>query len=166
MSIAERDEIRAEILPADYHSRGHDGASEARVEAHQHRFLRDGLAEDSIVVVSDTNLAEVRLRKLVQIARELDAPIFHVHFDIPVEEAKRRNEGRAAGGGRLVPDWAIDEMASYGYSADRLKHFSVIPTGNAPEDFELLIADRSGDELTMDQEIELIALTLQRELTT
>lgn len=159
VKIAERDEIRAEILPADYHSRGHDEASEARVEARQHELLREGLADGSIVVVSDTNLAEIRLRKLIAIARELEAPIFHVHFDIPVEEAKRRNEGRAAGGGRLVPDWVIDEMASYGYANGRLKFFSVAPSAGSDE-FEILILERDGSEPTMEDEIEAIRLAV------
>lgn len=162
VKIAERDEIRAEILPADYHSRGHDEASEARVEARQHEILRTGLSEDSIVVVSDTNLAEIRLRKLIQIARELEAPVFHVHFDIPVEEAKRRNEGRAASGGRLVPDWVIDEMAEYGYSNGRLKLFSVRSSGGS--DFEILIEDRSDSSLSLEEEIELIRLSVNTEI--
>lgn len=159
VSVAERDEIRAEILPADYHSRGHDEESEARVEARQHELLEAGLLRDELVVVSDTNLVESRIRRLVAIARSTGARIFHVHFDLPVAECKRRNESRAAAGGRLVPNWVIEDMAAYGYSADRLKHFSIFPTGDGAEDFEVLIEDRRGNELSMETEIELIRLT-------
>lgn len=157
--VAERDEIRAEILPTDYHSRGHDPESEARVEARQHEILETGLLAGDLVVVSDTNLAEPRIRRLVSIARSHGAPVFHVHFDIPLEEAKRRNEGRASGGGRLVPEWVIDEMAEYGYSGGRLKFFSVgVQDATDPDGFEILISDRSGSEPTMEQEIERIRL--------
>lgn len=159
--VAERDEIRAAILPADYHSRGHDSESEARVEARQHEILREGLQNGDLVVVSDTNLTEVRLRKLVSIALSYGAPVFHVHFDIPVEEAKRRNAGRASGGGRFVPEWVIDEMAEYGYSGGRLKFFSVaLQDGTDLDGFEVLISDRRGSEPTMEQEIERIRLAV------
>ena len=162
VKIAERDEIRADILPPDYHSKGHDELSEARVEVRQHELLRAGLAEGSIVVVSDTNLAEIRIRKLVEIAREFRAPIFHVHFDISVEEAKRRNEGRAAAGGRLVPDWVIDEMADYGYANGHLKRFAVLPLGPLDDDdFEVLIMDREKAGPSVEDEIERIRTILK-----
>lgn len=161
VQVAERDEIRAEILPEDYHSRGHDTDSEARVEARQHEILREGLQNGDLVVVSDTNLAESRIRRLASIALSHRAPVFHVHFDIPVEEAKRRNAGRASGGGRLVPEWVIDEMAEYGYSEGKLKVFSVVPGDReGAEGFEILIQDRSGLEPTMEEEIDAIRLFL------
>lgn len=151
--VAERDELRAAMLPADYHSRGHDNASERIIDRAQDQLIREALARGEVAVVSDTNLTEIRIRRLVTIARSFGARIAHVHFDISVAEAKRRNEARAAAGGRLVPDWAIEDMAEYGYEDGRLKFFSIIPQSSEPGDFSVAIEARSDSDPTMEDEL-------------
>lgn len=156
VTVAERDELRTILLPKDYHLKGHNDQSEALVTEAQHRLIRDALSKDRAVVVSDTNLNEYRIRPLVEIARSFEAPVLHGHLDFTIEECRRRNEARAFLGGRLVPNDIIDDMAVYGYSNGRIKHFSIRPTGLGLGDFEVLIEDRHGGELTLDQEKELI----------
>jgi len=159
VTVAERDELRAKLLPPDYHDRGHDPVSEAKIEAAQHEILREALDHGRIVVVSDTNLAEIRIRPLVTIARRFDAAVLHAHLDYTVEECKRRNQLRADFGGRFVPGWVIDEMVSYGYAAGRLRSFSILPGGVESENFAVLAVERTGSELTMEEERELIQRT-------
>jgi len=156
VTVAERDELRAMLLPADYHDRGHDPQSEALVQSAQYDILREALALGRIGVVSDTNLAEIRIRPLVTLARSLGARVLHASMDVTVAESKLRNQLRADFGGRFVPGWVIDEMVGYGYAAGRLKSFSIQSTGPGTEDFAVLIEERSGSELTMAEERELI----------
>ena len=161
VTVAERDELRVELLPADYHKNGHNDASEALVTEAQHQLIEDALSQGRVVVVSDTNLNEYRIRPLVELARRFDAGVLHGHLDYSIAECRRRNEARAAVGGRLVPDDIIDDMAAYGYSAGRIKSFSIRPTGDGIEDFAVLIEDRTGSELTMEQEQELIVQAVE-----
>lgn len=137
--IAERDRIREAILPANYHASGHSLESELKVTEAQDILIREGLAADKLVAVSDTNLTEDRIRRIVTIAREFGAEVRHVHLDISLAESKRRNQSRADAGGRLVPENIIDDMAAYGYVNGRIKHFSIVDVGSDPGDFEVLI---------------------------
>lgn len=123
--IAERDEIRSELMPADYHATGHTPEGEAIVEAMQRKIIIDGLAQGKLVVASDTNINPLRIAKLWLIGYQAGAKIVPIHFDITVEEAKKRNRVRAANGGRFVPEWCIDQMADEGYENGRLIRYSV-----------------------------------------
>lgn len=154
VSIAERDEIRLELFGPDYFTLDqYLPVNEELVADTQHDRIRRELARGQLVVASDTNLHELRIRELVSIALELDAPIFDLHLDISKAEAERRNEHRSAGGGRLVPQDVIDGMAAYGYSGEQIRHFSVRFDPNLPEGFELLIRDRRADDPNLWAEI-------------
>jgi len=154
VSIAERDEIRLELFGPDYFTLDqYLPVNEELVADTQHDRIRRELARGQLVVASDTNLHELRIRELVSIALELDAPIFDLHLDISKAEAERRNEHRSAGGGRLVPQDVIDGMAAYGYSGEQIRHFSVRFDSNLPEGFELLIRDRRADDPNLWAEI-------------
>ena len=154
VSIAERDEIRLELFGAQYFILDqYLPANEDRVTEVQHARIRKELAQGQLVVASDTNLDPQRIRELVSIALEFDAPVFDLHLDISQTEARTRNEHRAEGGGRLVPQDVIDDMAAYGYSKERIRHFSVHFNPTLPEGFEVLIRDRREDDLELLAEI-------------
>lgn len=157
VSIAERDEIRLELFGTQYFILDqYLPANEDRVTELQHVRIRDELARGQLVVASDTNLDPERIRELASIAREFDAPVFDLHLNISQAEAKVRNEHRAEGGGRLVPQDVIDGMAVYGYSGERIRHFSVRFDPTLPEGFEVLIRDRRNDDLELLQEISVL----------
>jgi len=161
VTVAERDELRVLLLPADYHKKGHDDASEALITAAQHELIENALSQGRVVVVSDTNLNEYRIRPLVELARRFDARVVHGHLDFTIDDCRRQNESRALLGGRLVPDDIIDDMAAYGYSNGRIKHFSIQSTGDGPEDFAVAIEDRDGSEPTLAEERELIVQAVE-----
>lgn len=155
VSIAERDEIRLELFGPDYFTLDqYLPANEVRVAETQHTRIRDELARGQLVVASDTNLHELRIRELASIALEVGAPILDLHLDISKAEAERRNEHRSAGGGRLVPQDVIDGMAVYGYSGDRIRHFSVRFDPTLPEGFEVIIRDRRESDPSLSEELE------------
>ena len=157
VSIAERDEIRLELFGAQYFILDqYLPVNEDRVTELQHARIREELAQGQLVVASDTNLDPRRIRELVSIALEFDAPVFDLHLDISQAEAKARNEHRAEGGGRLVPQDVIDDMAVYGYSGERIRHFSVRFDPTLPEGFEVLIRDRRKNDLELLQEIAVL----------
>lgn len=152
--VAERDEIRELILPPSYHLDGYDPVSELQVSAVQVELIEEGLSLGKIVVASDTNLADYRVHDLVAIARRFDAEVFHAHFDLTLDECERRNEARAAAGGRLVPRDVIADMAVYGYEGGRIKFYSVRSFGSEPRDFEVSIRSRTGGEPSLEEELE------------
>lgn len=152
--LAERDELRNQLLPPGYFARGFDLASEDRISLAQEEILREGLAAGKVVIASDTNLAQQRIRPLVTIARSFHAQILHFHFDLSQEECHRRNKARAAAGGRLVPEDVIEDMAEYGYSENgRIKSFSIREVGSEPYSFAVMAEDRSESSPSMAQEL-------------
>lgn len=159
--VTERDQIRAEILPADYHEKGHDPASEMIVETAQYAAVIGGLAASKMVVVADTNVDEPRIRRLVKIARELKAIVLHIHFDIDPDESKRRAADRAAAGGRATPDWCIDGFVDKAYHNGRLDKFKINHLGAGPDDFEVISTPRNDKMSTTDEEISLITWLLE-----
>lgn len=154
VTIAERDRIRLDLFGSDYFDLDqYQPENEAKVTAAQHRLIKKSLAAGQLVIASDTNLNPLRIRELASIASEFDAPIFDLHLNITEVEAKSRNEHRAAGGGRLVPNPIIDEMATYGYSNNRIRRFTVRLDSSREDGFSLTISDRQDSDPTLAEEI-------------
>jgi hypothetical protein len=66
------------------------------------------------------------LPHLTSFAKEYGATIEQKHFDVPVEECKRRNRLRGLKGDREVPEFVIDRMAQEAYGRDgRIKEFKL-----------------------------------------
>lgn len=139
VAVAERDRIRAEMLPADYHSRGHQLDAELLVSARQLALVEEGLREHRVVVCTDTNLMESRLRPLITLARSYGAPVLQAHFDVPFEICLQRNRQRRDAGGRFVDEAIMEEFRRDGYWASgHLKRFVVSSYGPMPEDFSIV----------------------------
>jgi len=142
VAVAERDRIRAELLPADYHSKGHQPDAELLVSARQLALVEEGLREHRVVVCTDTNLMESRLRPLVTLARRHGASILQAHFDVPFEICLQRNRQRRDAGGRFVDEAIMEEFRRDGYLASgHLKRFVVSSHGSMPEDFSVVVEE-------------------------
>lgn len=138
VAVAERDRIRAELLPADYHAKGHRPEAELLVSAEQLALVEKGLRRGRMVVCTDTNLMESRLRPLVALARSYGAALLQAHFDVPFEVCLQRNRQRRDAGGRFVDELIMEEFHRDGYLASgHLKRLVVDSHGSMPEDFSI-----------------------------
>lgn len=127
-----RDDIRTELFGEAYHRGKFPAKSEDQVtQAHQ-KLLRSALAAGKTAYVHDTNLNPRFARTLFTLAQNYGAETHVEYFNVPVDECKRRNKQRAAGGGRDVPDFVIDRMADNAYDNEgNLKEYVVGTNGNA-----------------------------------
>lgn len=72
------------------------------------QFLRMRLRIGKDVTYIDaTNLTRKERRQYIKIAREFNAEVEAIYFDVPIETCKQRNRER----NRIVPDVAIDYLA-------------------------------------------------------
>lgn len=125
-----RDDLRTELFGEKYHSGNFPKKSESQVSAEQEKRIKAGLAKGKKVYVDDTNLNGKTVERLAIMARQYGAKISQKHFNVPVEECKRRNQARAAAGGRLVPDFVIDRMAKFAYDDEgEIKDFVISSRG-------------------------------------
>lgn len=125
-AIVERDEIRETLYGKEYHEKGPNKKKEAQVTAVHYSMIERAFKNGQKVIVSDTNLNSYTLTNLAKIARKHGKTVSTKHFNVPVEECKRRNKARGAAGGREVPDDVIDGMAKRGYSDDgNIKEFLI-----------------------------------------
>lgn len=127
-----RDDIRTELFGEKYHQGNFPQKSESQVTALQQKRIKAALARGKHVYCDDTNLNPRFLGQLAKLAQAYGAEFEQEYFDVPVEECKRRNRLRAAAGGRDVPEFVIDRMASSAYdSTGHLKEFVVSSNGLA-----------------------------------
>lgn len=110
-----RDDIRTTLFGEEYHKGDFPAESESQVTEVQQGLIKGHLLEGKHVVSDDTNLSNAAVEPLYQIAKNHDAELDMNYVDVPVDECKRRNHLRGEAGGRLVPDFVIDRMASKGY---------------------------------------------------
>lgn len=124
--VVERDQIRTELFGAKYHEGKPDGKSEAKVTVVQQERIKNGIRDGKTVIVSDTHSNPKAAKTNVELVRSYGAEPEFKYFDIPVEECKRRNKIRGDKGGRRVPDFVIDKMASKLYDdSGRMKEYVV-----------------------------------------
>lgn len=122
-----RDDIRTRLFGEGYHKqKKFQQSDEQQVTDVQNQLIQEHLSKGFHVLNDDTNLNQRFLSGHLLRAREHGVPLVQKHFDVPVDECKRRNQLRAAAGGRLVPDHVIDKMAKSAYGADgRIKEFRI-----------------------------------------
>jgi len=89
-----------------------DDAGNQNIHARVFRVMRDLLKhrlelKRPVTFIDATNLTPKERRPYIKVADLYDGEIEAVFFDVPVEECKRRNRGRA----RMVPDEVIGAMA-------------------------------------------------------
>lgn len=126
-----RDDIRTALFGEAYHKNNPDKKCEAQVSQVQEGLIKDSLSKNKHVISDDTNLNVNTIKRLVQIAQNYNAVIKQEHFDIPVDECKRRNKKRGDSGGRFVPPEVIDSMASRAYDDEgHLKEFVIGSNGS------------------------------------
>lgn len=123
--VVNRDDIRTQLFGAEYHNSNPVPAKEKQVTQVQDELIRRAAQAGYTIVDDNTNLNPKGLRsKLNQLKNLKVTDIHQQHFDVSVEEAKRRNKARGAAGGRFVPPFVIDNMAKNSYGEDgRLKNF-------------------------------------------
>ena len=120
-----RDDIRTQLFGEKYHQGDFPKQKETQVTNVQQELIKKGLREGKTVISDDTNLNSRFLMPLVKMGRDYGAEISQQHFDVPIDECKRRNALRGKAGGRLVPDFVIDRMAENGYADGRIKKFII-----------------------------------------
>lgn len=125
-----RDDIRTHLFGEDYHQK--DPTKKEMKEAEQQvSYVQDTLTDEFLakgytVINDDTNLNQAFLSEKKEIADKHGIPLGQEHFDVPVDECKRRNRVRAEHGGRFVPEEVIDKMADKAYGKDgRIKEFRI-----------------------------------------
>lgn len=120
-----RDDIRTQLFGEQYHTRNPDKKSENKVTEIHQSLIKKGLQEGKHVICDDTNLNTRFASSLIYMAKQNGATeVSQEHFNVPVEECKRRNRKRAAEGGRMVPEEVIDKMAEGAYGRKgNLKRF-------------------------------------------
>jgi len=118
-----RDDIRTTLFGEKYHKGSPDPKKESQVTQVQDKLIRDGLRAGKTVISDDTNLNPRFLPNLIKKARENGSEIQQVAFDIPIEVAKERNRKRGESGGRLVPEFVIENMAKSAYTNGTLNDF-------------------------------------------
>ena len=122
--ILNRDSIREALFSASYHSSAPDPKSEAKVTAVQKEMFNRAVKEGATIIDDNTNLNPRFLRRTMDDAKARGLEIEQVYFDIPVEEAQRRNEKRRDEGGRYVPPEVIQQMSNRAYDeGGHLKRF-------------------------------------------
>jgi len=113
-----RDDKRTELYGESYHNSRPDNKKEAAVTAILKNKMISILRAGGTVVDSNTNTNPRFLAALISQAKQYGADVEIITVDVSLAEAKRRNKARGAQGGRLVPDFVIDQMATKIYSAD------------------------------------------------
>lgn len=122
----ERDDIRVALYGAEEAAGNLGKVKEREVTKLQNTLIEKALADNKIVVASDTNLNFRFLPDLANKARVRGQEFGQKYFDVPVEECKRRNRLRAGAGHRSVSDDVIDRMAKEGYGTDgRIREFRI-----------------------------------------
>lgn len=122
--VINRDDLRTQLFGEKYHSKNPDKKSEQQVTAIQGEMFRKALAAGYTVIDDNTNLNTRFMKRTFDEAVKYGAEIEQEYFDIPVEECKRRNKKRGEEGGRFVPPFVIDQMASRAYDDEgHLKRF-------------------------------------------
>lgn len=116
--ILNRDDLRTKLFGAKYHDGKPDGKSEAQVSAILRNKLISVLRKGEVALDDNTNTNPRFLRALVRQATDLDAEVEFIPVNTSVERAKLQNRKRAEKGGRFVPEFVIDQMASKLYSED------------------------------------------------
>lgn len=130
--LVERDETRTKLFGEAYHRGNFPQKSEAQVTAVNTELTKQGLRAGKTVIVSDTNLNPRFLQSLVKLGRDYGAEVSLEHFDVPVEECKRRNKARGKRGEREVPDFVMERMAKGAYGEDgHLKEMLLSSEGQA-----------------------------------
>lgn len=125
-----RDDIRTSLFGEGYHKRNPDKKSESQVSQVHEKMIKLGLAQGKTVWCDDTNLNPRFTGNLFKIAKDYGAEVEQKHYNVPVEECKRRNRLRGEAGGRLVPDEVIDRMAQSAYGRKgNIKQFIYNPNG-------------------------------------
>lgn len=110
-----RDDIRTELFGWEYHSGSFPAESEQYAREIERQRVTESLAAGKHVISDNTYLKKEDVEAMVQIARQQNASVDIVPFNVPVAECKRRNAARGASGGRQVPDFVIDKMAASAY---------------------------------------------------
>lgn len=87
-----RDDLRRMALPTGYHQPV--DVAEARVTQMQHAALRTLLLAGFDVICDDTNLDDIHIHALVNIARWASADVEIIDFDVDVDECVRRDSNR------------------------------------------------------------------------
>lgn len=127
-----RDDIRTKLFGEKYHKGNFPQKSESQVSVVHQSLMKEALVKGKTVYCDDTNLNPRFLSQLTNIARNYGADVEQVHFNVPVDECKRRNAARAAAGGRDTPEFVIDRFAVGAYDSDgNIKEFIMGTNGNA-----------------------------------
>lgn len=113
-----KDDIRTELFGWEYHSGNFNNADERLVSAVERERVQQALSDGKHVVSDNTYLSPKTVRKMALLAKEHNAKIDVVSFNVPLDECKRRNTARGAAGGRKVPDFVMDGMAEKAYDSD------------------------------------------------
>lgn len=115
-----RDDIRTEVAGEAYHATAPQKEVEKKVKKLLDERILAGLVPGGIVLSDDTHMNPRAFMAMRQLASAGQAKLAHIFVDVPVAEAHRRNRGRGAAGGRLVPGAVIERMAENAYTEDRL----------------------------------------------
>ncbi len=113
-----RDDKRTELYGESYHNGRPDNKKEAAVTAILKNKMISILRAGGHVIDSNTNTNPRFLAAVIAQAKQYGAEVEIITVDVSLAEAKRRNKARGAAGGRRVPDFVIDQMATKIYSAD------------------------------------------------
>lgn len=105
-----RDDIRSQIFGEEYHNAPPVPWCENDVNKLQIKLVDHYLREGFVVILDATNLNFRDIKVYVEIAEELELKVEHVAVVVPLEVAIERNAKRGAGGGRFVPEEAIERM--------------------------------------------------------
>lgn len=126
-----RDDIRTDRFGEKYHQEKPDNKKESEVSFIQQTIMKRAFRDGKTVYCDDTNMNPRNMTQLLKLASDYNAEIEQKYFNVPVEECKRRNRARGAAGGRLVPEYVIDGMASRGYDDEgNIKEFVISPSKN------------------------------------
>lgn len=122
--VVNMDDIRTELYGESYHTRMGSmtsvqrNSAEKKVASTKLARINALLREGEKVISDDTNLNPRNVDPMIALARKHDATILTTGVDVDVDTAKSRNRSRGAAGGRLVPEWVIDNMAKKAYHAN------------------------------------------------
>lgn len=123
------DNIRTELSGEDYHNSTPLKEVETEVANIQEKLIREGLEAGKHVIVDNVNLNRYIIAKMNKLAKEYNVPLMQKHFNVSIEEAKRRNKARAENGGRFVPEEVIDRFAKKSYINGELVDFKIASNG-------------------------------------
>lgn len=113
-----RDDLREEAFGRDYAVSKPQRDREELVSTVLAHRARRALAAGKTVIDDNTNTNDQALIALQKLAREHGATLEVRVVQVSIDEAKRRNNKRAADGGRLVPEHVIDKMAKRLYDSE------------------------------------------------